>query len=122
VINAQKNQSFINRSRFAFAGVAHGLRSERSLRTQALALLAVLLILAIARPAPVWWALVILASSAVLAAEFFNTAVERLADHLHPEIHPEIRIIKDCAAAGVLLSSGGAVGVAIALLIELLRR
>src|ERR1039458_3870607 len=49
-----------------------------------------------------WWALVIIASAAVLAAELFNTAIERLADHLHPEMHPEIRIVKDCAAAAVL--------------------
>jgi undecaprenol kinase len=121
-MNAHKNQSFLSRLRFACAGVAHALRSERSLRLQSLALLAVLLVLAIARPAPFWWAVVILASSTVLAAELFNTAVERLADHLHPDIHPEIRIVKDCAAAGVLLSSGGAVGVAIAFLIELLHR
>jgi undecaprenol kinase len=121
-MNGNKNLSFLSRFRFACAGIAHGLRSERSLRVQSLALLAVLLALAIARPAPFWWAIVILASSTVLAAELFNTAVERLADHLHPDIHPEIRIVKDCAAAGVLLSSGGAVGVAIALLIELLHR
>jgi undecaprenol kinase len=121
-MNDHKNQPLLTRLRFACAGIAHGLRSERSLRTQALALLAVLLLLAIARPAPVWWAIVILACSSVLAAELFNTAVERLADHLHPDIHPEIRIVKDCAAASVLLSSVGAVGVAIALLIELLRR
>jgi len=62
---------------------------------------------------------VVLASSAVLAAEMFNTAIERLADHLHPERHPQIRIVKDCAAAAVLISSAGAVGVAIAMLIDL---
>lgn len=108
--------------RFALAGIAHGLRTERSLRTQALALLVVLGALALVRPSLLWWALVVLASSAVLAAELFNTAIERLADHLHPDLHPEIRIVKDCAAAGVLISSAGAVGVAVALLIELIHR
>ena len=117
-----KNLSFPTRLRFAFAGVSHGLRSERSLRVQALAFLAVLVALAALRPAPHWWAIVVLACSTVLAAELFNTAIERLADRLHPDIHPEIRIVKDCAAAGVLLTSCGAVGVAIALLFELLRR
>jgi len=63
---------------------------------------------------------VILAGSAVLAAELFNTAVERLADHLHPDLHPEIRVVKDCAAGGVLISTAGALGVAIAMLIALI--
>ena len=117
-----KNRLFAMRLRFACSGVAHGLRSERSLRTQSLSMLAVLLVLAAVRPAPIWWAIVVFAGTTVLAAELFNTAVERLADHLHPDIHPEIRIVKDCAAAGVLLTSGGAVAVAIALLVELLRR
>jgi undecaprenol kinase len=121
-MKAYKNLSFRNRLCFACAGVVQGLRSERSLRVQSLALLAVLIVLIMVRPAPFWWAIVILASSAVLAAELFNTAVERLADHLHPDIHPEIRIVKDCAAAGVLLASCGALGVAIALLVEVLHQ
>lgn len=121
-MQVSKNSSFISRLRFALAGIAHALRTEYSLRTQVLALIAVLIALTILRPAPLWWALVVLASSMVLAAELFNTAVERLADHLHPEVHPEIRIVKDCAAAGVLVCSAGALGVAIALVIQLLRR
>jgi diacylglycerol kinase (ATP) len=74
-MDIQKNQSFLSRLRFAVAGVIHGLRTERSLRTQALALIAVVIALVVLRPAPLWWALVLLASSAVIAAELFNTAV-----------------------------------------------
>lgn len=115
-----KNLSFGRRLRFALAGMAHALRAERSVRTQACFLLVVIIALAIVRPAPMWWALVILASAAVLAAELFNTAVEHLADHLHPELHPAIRIVKDCAAAAVLFTVVGALGVAAALLVDLL--
>jgi undecaprenol kinase len=119
-METRKNQPFLNRLHFAFTGVSHALRTEQSLRTQTLALLLVLIVLTLLRPAAIWWALVILAGSAVLAAELFNTAVERLADHLHPDLHPEIRLVKDCAAGGVLISSAGALGVAIALLIALI--
>jgi len=119
-METRKNQPFLSRLRFAIAGVAHGLRTEQSLRTQTLALLLVLIALALLRPAALWWALVILAGSAVLAAELFNTAVERLADHLHPDLHPEIRVVKDRAAGGVLISTAGALGVAIAMLIALI--
>ena len=120
-METHKNQSFSTRLRFATAGIAHGLRTERSLRTQAVVLVLVTLGLLILRPAPLWWALVSICSAAVLAAELFNTAIERLADHLHPELHPEIRIVKDCAAAAVYCTSIGALGVAIALLVDLSR-
>ena len=78
--------------------------------------------LLILRPGPFWWALVMLASAGVLAAEMFNTAVEHLVDHLHPEIHPRIGVVKDCAAAGVLIASLGAVAVMVALVVHLVGR
>ena len=78
--------------------------------------------LLILRPGPFWWALVMLASAGVLAAEMFNTALEHLVDHLHPEIHPRIGVVKDCAAAGVLIASLGAVAVMVALVLHLLGR
>jgi diacylglycerol kinase (ATP) len=56
-----------------------------------------------------------------MAAELLNTAIEELADHLHPELHPRIRLVKDCAAAGVLVAVLGALGVALALAFEVLR-
>ena len=121
-VESRKNQRFIKRMRFALTGVGHGLHTERSLRTQAIALATALVALAILRPAPVWWALVILAGCAVLAAELFNSALERLTDHLHPELHREIRIVKDLAAGGVLITSVGALGVAGALLVDLVHR
>ncbi len=120
-ITSAKNQAFTQRLRFALAGLAHALRHERSLRLQILALIAALVLLAIAGLGPIWWALVLLASAGVLAAELFNTAIEHLADHLHPEVHPKIRIVKDCAAAAVLLMACGALALALALCWELVR-
>lgn len=114
-----KNQSFHRRLRFALTGLLTASASERSLRFQLVAAAAVLGVLLWARPAPVWWALVVLTVTAVLATELVNTAVERLADHLHPELHPSIKIVKDCAAAAVLVASLGAVAVGAALLVEI---
>lgn len=115
-----KNRSFPIRLRFAVAGIMHGLRSERSLRFQAGALGLVVIALIVLRPGALWWALVLLASSGVLAAELVNTALEHLVDHLHPQVHPQIRIVKDCAAGAVLMTVLGAVAVAIALAVHLL--
>jgi diacylglycerol kinase (ATP) len=118
VNSTQKNRSFAVRLGYAINGLVHALRSERSLRTQLAVLLAVVVVLFVLQPAPIWWALVLFASCAVMAAELFNTAIERLADHLHPEQHPEIRIVKDCAAAAVLMIVAGALMVAAAYVIE----
>lgn len=117
-----KNQSLRIRLRCAWTGLTHALRAERSLRFHVAALALVLVVLLVLRPGALWGALVILASAAVIAAELFNTALEHLADHLHPEVHPRIRIVKDCAAAAVLVASLGALGVAAAFLMHLLQR
>jgi undecaprenol kinase len=116
---ADKNQSFAKRLGFALTGLAHALRAERSLRTQLGVLVAVVAVLIYLKPPAVWWGLLILCSGCVLAAELFNTAIEHLADHVHPDLHPQIRIVKDCAAAAVLCAALGALGVGIAFAVEL---
>ena len=117
---AWKNHSFPARLRYALNGIAHALRAEHSVQFQAGALLAAIVGLIVLRPPPVWWALVLLASAAVVAAELFNTAIEHLADVLHPQQSPGVRVVKDCAAAGVLIAVLGALGVAAALAVHLL--
>jgi diacylglycerol kinase (ATP) len=100
------------------AGLRHAVHAESSVKIQLGVFVLVVLALLVLRPAPVWWALVLLASSGVMAAELLNTAVEHLADHLHPEVHPSIRIVKDCAAAAVLIAVVGAIAVGVALLVH----
>lgn len=117
-----KNLPFHRRFRFALAGIGHGLKSERSVRVQALVFVLVVAAMGVLRPGALWWAAVMLASAGVVAAELLNTAVETLADHLSPERHPQIRIVKDCAAGAVLIAVAGACAVGIALAVHLLRR
>jgi undecaprenol kinase len=119
-METHKNQRLRARLGFALRGFAHALRSEASLRLQALAGAAAFAVLIVLRPPAVWWALVLLASAAVVAAELFNTAIEHLADVLHPQQSPGVRVVKDCAAAGVLIAVLGALGVAAALAVHLL--
>ncbi|MFZ1905724.1 MAG: diacylglycerol kinase [Steroidobacteraceae bacterium] len=117
-----KNQSFPARLKFALQGLAHALCAEASLRVQAVSLAAAVVALLLLRPGPVWWALVLLAAAVVLSAELLNTALEQLADELHPQDSPGVRRAKDCAAAAVLIASLGALAVAVALAVHLLRR
>ena len=65
-----------------------------------------------------WWAVLGLAVAAVLMAELFNTALETLIDHVHPEQHPEIGAAKDIAAGAVLIASAAAVVVAVAFVVD----
>jgi undecaprenol kinase len=119
-MTAHGGQPFRVRLGCALRGLTHALRTQASLRFQAAAAVLVLLALIALRPAALWWGLVLLASATVLAAELLNTAIEQLADALHPQESPGIRIAKDCAAAGVLLAALGAVATGVALLVHLL--
>jgi undecaprenol kinase len=116
-----KNQSFQRRLGFAVTGLTTALRAENSFRFHVLAALGVLAVLVWRRPPMLWWAIVVVTLMVVLAAELINTAVEHLADHLHPDQHPQIKIVKDCAAAAVLVASIGALGVAAAFVCDQLR-
>lgn len=107
-----KNRGFPRRLAHAWAGITSAWRSERSLRTHTAAALGLLFALIVLRPAPVWWALTGMMAALVIAAELINTALEHLADHLHPEQHPRIKTVKDCAAGAVLVLSLAALWVA----------
>jgi undecaprenol kinase len=122
VTSPYKKQAFRVRLGYALRGFAHGFSSEASLKFQAGAGAGARQALLILRPAPVWWALVLLAIAAVLAAELFNTAIEQLADELQRENSPGIGIVKDCAAAAVLMAAVGALGVAVAFALHVINK
>lgn len=54
-------------------------------------------------------ALVVLTSTAVLAMEMINTALEKMVDLVSPEYHPLAGLVKDIAAGAVLLVAFGSV-------------
>lgn len=111
-----KNRSFPERLGFAVRGWRAAWHSESSFRAQVALAIGALLILAILKPEPLWWALFSLSIGAVLAAELLNTALEKILDHLHPETHPMIAVAKDCAAGAVLVLAIASGGVLAALL------
>lgn len=113
-----KNKPFHQRLGFAIAGILDAFRSENSFRFHVLAGFAVLAALLFLQPPPRWWAIIALTVMLVLAAELINTALEHLVDHLHPEQHPRIKVVKDCAAGAVLVISVGALCVAAAFVWE----
>jgi len=109
-----KNLPFFRRFVFAMQGLRTSWIGEISFRTHIIIAFLAVVATALARPAPVWWALLALAIGAVISAELLNTAIERLADHVQPQIDEEIKIVKDVAAAGVLIAALSAIAVAAA--------
>jgi diacylglycerol kinase len=49
------------------------------------------------------WAILLVCMGAVISVEMLNTAIERFCDHVTPEIHPDIKVIKDVASGAVLV-------------------
>ncbi|WP_396183553.1 diacylglycerol kinase family protein [Flavobacterium sp.] len=57
------------------------------------------------------WLLQTLAIGLVLSIEGLNTAVEKIADFIHPEFHERIGFIKDIAAGAVFFAAMTAIAI-----------
>ena len=113
-----KGRPFHHRMRFALAGLKAGWTREASFRTQGRMALVAVLALLVLRPAPIWWAIVLLVVAMILALELLNSAIEGVIDLLHPGLHPEIKAVKDMVAGAVLMTSIAALAIGVALLVE----
>ncbi len=109
---------FLKSFAYALAGIGLALKSERNLRVHlAAAVVAVALGIYLRLPV-VEWGLVILAIGFVLAAELFNTAIERTGDHLTSgkKMRP-VKNIKDISAGAVFVSALAALAIGIMVII-----
>jgi diacylglycerol kinase len=100
-----KNRTFRYRLGYALSGIWISWRTERTFRTLSLGMAFILAVLLATQPAPIWWALLLLTAGAVVALELVNTAVEKLIDHVHPDQHEIVGIVKDTLAGAVLTMS-----------------
>ncbi len=89
--------------RYAFAGVRLLLREEHNARIHATITVLVVVAGIVLRVSPVEWGVLVICIGMVLAAEAFNSAIERICDYLTTEHDDRIRDIKDLAAGAVLL-------------------
>ena len=55
------------------------------------------------------WTALIICMTMVWTAEIFNTCIEKLLDFISTDRHPQIKNIKDMAAAAVLMASWAAI-------------
>ena len=104
-----KKESFlINRLksiRYAFKGVLLLLRTEASIKIQ----FAIAILLAgvgfFFNISSNEWIVQFLAIGLVMSIEGINTAIEEIANFIHPEHHNKIGMIKDIAAGAVFIAS-----------------
>ena len=95
IVNATKN---------TLRGLRVGVRTEAAIQ-QEVAVLAIAVPVSLFIADGLWtWVALIASLLAVLAAEFLNSAIERLCDHLHPGRHEAIGVTKDFASAGVFFT------------------
>ena len=89
----------------AFRGIAALLKSEVHARVHLVATVAALALGWWCEITRGEWIAIVLAIGLVWVAEALNTAIEYVADLAHPDEHPEVKKLKDLAAAAVLLAS-----------------
>ena len=102
----------------SWAGWKHAVATEAAVKQE-------LVVLIIALPAAFlltedWWKRLALIGVLffVLTVEFLNTAIEALCDHVRPEIHPQIKVVKDLGSTAVFLSIALALAIWFLALVE----
>jgi len=81
------------------------IKEEHNFRIHLIAALCVLIAGFVFHLSELEWIAIVFAIGFVMAFEIINTSVETIADFISPEKHEKIKIIKDLAAAGVLISA-----------------
>jgi undecaprenol kinase len=94
-----------NAWRAAARGMIMAWRTERHLKVHSIAAVVVIGLGVTLELSGVEWAIITLSMGMVFAAEYANSALERLADRVSTERHPLIRDAKDFAAASVLVAA-----------------
>lgn len=97
----QRLQSF----RYAFAGLQAVLRTEHNTWIHLVLTIAAIITGFALRISRMEWTALVIVFALVWIAELFNTVFEKLADLYTTEQHPQVKIIKDMAAAAVLIAA-----------------
>ena len=106
-MNSERN-FFLNRIKsvkYAAKGFWILITSEKSIIAQVIIAIIMTIIGFIMDISATEWLFQILAISTVLVAEPLNTAIEKMADFIHPEYHTKIGFIKDISAGAAFFAA-----------------
>ena len=91
----------VNATIHSLQGLRYTIAHETAVRQEVILLCLAVPLGFFVTPGPAWYVAMIGVLLSLLAVELLNTAVERLSDHVTPEHHIEIGIIKDAGSAAV---------------------
>ncbi|WP_299557224.1 diacylglycerol kinase family protein [Seonamhaeicola sp.] len=104
-----KKESFlVNRLKsvgYAFKGALYLIKTEASIKIQVVIAILVTIAGFFFNISATEWVLQCLAIALVMSVEGINTAIEAVADFIHPEHHNKIGIIKDISAGAVFIAA-----------------
>lgn len=104
----KKDSFLVNRLKsvgYAFKGALLLLKTEASIKIQFVIAIIVTLAGFYFKISHTEWIVQILAIGVVMSLEGVNTAIEEIANFIHPERHKKIGLIKDIAAGAVFIAS-----------------
>lgn len=88
---------------YAYSGLSEMVKSEQNVRLHLLVTICVIIAGFLLKITLIEWCLVLICISLVWVVEAFNTAIERLTDHIFKERHQTARMVKDISAGAVLV-------------------
>lgn len=89
--------------RCAWNGISYVFRTETNMKIHLAIAIFVVAVGFVLHISLMEWGILALCIGLVLAAELFNTAIERFVDFVEPQRDARVGLIKDIAAGGVLL-------------------
>lgn len=102
-------KKIIKSLKYARAGAEYALRTQRNLWVHFFAALFIVALAVYFGLSQLELAVLVLAAFGVIAAEMFNTAVEELVNFVSPQESQTAALVKNLAAAAVLVAAVGAV-------------
>lgn len=115
-----QNKNFTQALYNAYKGIEYVLLHQRNAIIQVCCAIAVIIIGISFKISPIQWLCVLLCIGMVICLEIMNTAIEKLCNLINPNYNPTIKIIKDVAAAAVLLAAIVSLAVACVIFLPLI--
>ncbi|PKP11245.1 MAG: diacylglycerol kinase [Bacteroidetes bacterium HGW-Bacteroidetes-3] len=104
----EERRFFLNRIKaikYAFNGFRILITSEKSIIAQVIIAFIMTIIGFLMNISATEWLFQIFAIGLILVAESLNTAIEKMADFIHPEYHQQIGRIKDISAGAAFFAA-----------------
>ena len=90
---------------YALNGLKEAFMRERNFRIHLFVTVLVIAFSFYVKLSAIEWSLILIMIQTVLIAELVNSLLERIIDYIKPEYHIQAKIIKDVAAAVVLIAA-----------------